>query len=131
MLGCNFFWPFTKKRTPGWLIIKHASDVVPNVFTNYISIMIVLWNLNTFSVPGVQFAYFHMDWPALLNLQEPTLIYWVATINYVIYTIIIPLVIVYAIVCWYKKKYLGIEKVTRTAGEVEEVRYEEEEVIPR
>ena len=56
-MGSNLFYPFTKKRIQG-LKIAHSNRVIPNMFTNYIAITVILWNLNAYSPVKA----FNMPW---------------------------------------------------------------------
>ncbi len=47
-MGSNLFWPFTKKRVPGLKLI-HSGDAVPNFLTVWISVAVILFNLDRFS----------------------------------------------------------------------------------
>jgi membrane-bound metal-dependent hydrolase YbcI (DUF457 family) len=47
-MGSNLFWPFTKKRVPGLKMI-HSGDAIPNFLTVWISVAVILFNLDRFS----------------------------------------------------------------------------------
>lgn len=44
-LGSNLFWPFTKKRSNG-MRLMHSGDTIPNMLTVWISLMLLLLNLD-------------------------------------------------------------------------------------
>lgn len=44
-LGSNLFWPFTRRRFDG-LRLLHASDAIPNTVTVWVSLMLLLLNLD-------------------------------------------------------------------------------------
>ncbi len=47
-MGSNLFWPFSKGRAPGleWL---HSGDAIPNFLTVWLSVALILFNLDRFS----------------------------------------------------------------------------------
>lgn len=47
-MGSNLLWPFTKKRVPGAKLI-HSGDAIPNFLTVWISVAVILFNLDRFS----------------------------------------------------------------------------------
>jgi membrane-bound metal-dependent hydrolase YbcI (DUF457 family) len=47
-MGSNLFWPFTKKRVPGLRLI-HSGDAIPNFLTVWVSVAVILFNLDRFS----------------------------------------------------------------------------------
>jgi hypothetical protein len=50
-MGSNLFWPFTRCRTPGlrWM---RSVDPWPNFSVVWLSLILMLWNLDRFSGPG-------------------------------------------------------------------------------
>jgi hypothetical protein len=44
-LGSNLFWPFTKRRSNG-MKLMHSGDTIPNMLTVWISLMLLLLNLD-------------------------------------------------------------------------------------
>lgn len=52
VLGSNLFFPFTKERTKG-MGLFHSGNTVPNLLTNYLSIVVIIWNLNAFGLKPV------------------------------------------------------------------------------
>ncbi|PLX15286.1 MAG: archaeal/vacuolar-type H+-ATPase subunit I [Candidatus Muiribacterium halophilum] len=58
-MGSNLFWPFTKKRANGihWM---RSGDAWPNFTTVWLSLLIILFNLNRFNPPQNQ--AFNMSW---------------------------------------------------------------------
>jgi len=52
VLGSNLFYPITDKRTEG-LALFHSSEAMPNFFTNYTAVVVLLWNLNMYSLEPV------------------------------------------------------------------------------
>jgi membrane-bound metal-dependent hydrolase YbcI (DUF457 family) len=51
-MGSNLFWPFTKKRAPGLKLI-HSGDAIPNFLTVWVSVALILFNLDRFSAAPV------------------------------------------------------------------------------
>jgi hypothetical protein len=47
-LGSNLLYPLTRRRTPG-LKLFHAGEVLPNLFTVWLSAVLLLYNLDRFS----------------------------------------------------------------------------------
>jgi hypothetical protein len=44
-LGSNLFWPFTKTRSNG-MRLMHSGDTIPNMLTVWLSLMLLLLNLD-------------------------------------------------------------------------------------
>jgi membrane-bound metal-dependent hydrolase YbcI (DUF457 family) len=44
-LGSNLFWPFTKQRSNG-MKLMHSGDTIPNMLTVWVSLMLLLLNLD-------------------------------------------------------------------------------------
>ena len=99
-MGSNLFYPFTKKRTPG-LKIAHSNRVIPNMFTNYIAITVIIWNLNAFSPEHA----FNMPW-----------------YQYFIEVTILPLLVLYGIaVAIRRSRHRGKEKEDVEVAKMEEI----------
>jgi membrane-bound metal-dependent hydrolase YbcI (DUF457 family) len=47
-MGSNLLWPLTKKRSPG-LKLVHSGDAIPNFLTVWVSVALILFNLDRFS----------------------------------------------------------------------------------
>jgi hypothetical protein len=47
-MGSNLLWPFTNKRVPGLKMI-HSGDAIPNFLTVWLSVAVILFNLDRFS----------------------------------------------------------------------------------
>lgn len=103
VLGSNLFYPFTKKRTKG-LGLFHSGNVLPNMFTNYIAIALIIWNLNAYS---------------------PKRAFDMSLIAYLLEVIIIPLVVVYLIA--YATRTKGVKKDRHTIEAEENIAEGEEE----
>jgi membrane-bound metal-dependent hydrolase YbcI (DUF457 family) len=103
LMGSNLFPPITKKRIKG-LALCRSSDALPNFITNYTLILIILWNLDAFS-PSPKL---HMPWVDMfsnITANNPVAAYWVGTINYVLYFIVVPLALIYLAVYFLTGKY--------------------------
>ena len=46
-LGCNLWWPFSKQRRSG-LGLFHSGDAIPNFITVWLSLVIILFNLDRY-----------------------------------------------------------------------------------
>lgn len=51
-LGSNLFWPFTQRRSNG-LHLMHSGDPIPNFLTVWLSVVLVLFNINRLADPPV------------------------------------------------------------------------------
>ncbi|MGB9636597.1 MAG: metal-dependent hydrolase [Thermoplasmata archaeon] len=103
LMGSNLFPPFTKKRIKG-LGLCRSSDALPNFFTNYTLLLIIIWNLDAFSGS----PKLHMPWVDMfsgITAGNPVATYWVGTINYVLYFIVVPLILIYLAVYILTGKY--------------------------
>ena len=47
-MGSSLFYPLVRKRVPG-LGLVHSGDVLPNLFTVWLSTQVILFNLDRFS----------------------------------------------------------------------------------
>jgi membrane-bound metal-dependent hydrolase YbcI (DUF457 family) len=108
VLGSNLFYPFTKKRTTG-MGLFHASDPVPNFFTNYCAVAVVVWNVN-------QYAF------------EP--VFTMPIYLYILYVVIIPLGTFYGLIRIYRSHKLRVLKRLAVQG-VEEAQLELYEIAKR
>ena len=50
-LGCNLFWPITRRRTPG-LGLLHAGEGIPNFLVVWTALALILYNMDRFGGPG-------------------------------------------------------------------------------
>jgi hypothetical protein len=72
-MGSNLLYPFTRRRARG-LKLFHSSDVLPNLFAVWFSIVLLLFNLDRFSAVPVlnPVSYFSLalilPWAAILGL---------------------------------------------------------------
>lgn len=129
MLGSNLFYPFTRKQSNGWGLVR-SGDAIPNFFTNYSAVLVMIWNFNAYAYEPA----FSMPLPGYLALwfqSSSTTEYWLGLLNYVICFIIIPLGILYVAVHLYTKKYLKEPEPTREEAVAEESLREIEEIITR
>lgn len=51
-MGSNLFYPFTRERTEG-LRLFHSGDALPNLFAVWLSVVLILFNLDRFSAAPV------------------------------------------------------------------------------
>ncbi|HNY12514.1 MAG TPA: hypothetical protein PKK26_13055, partial [Candidatus Wallbacteria bacterium] len=100
-LGSNLFYPFTKGRSQGLQWTTSASTF-PNIFVNYLSIAIIIWNMNAFAPTPA----FTLPWAASVggDFSNPAY-YLISLLNYAVYFVAIPLGIIYSLVLLYKKFY--------------------------
>jgi membrane-bound metal-dependent hydrolase YbcI (DUF457 family) len=86
-LGCNLLYPFTKKRTNG-LGVTASGSVFGNFTLNYVSIAVILWNLNAFAPEPA----FRMHWAASMQGDFSTAGYYLVSLaNYTLYAVAGPL----------------------------------------
>jgi hypothetical protein len=69
-MGSNLFYPFTRRRTKGLKLI-HSGDGMPNFLTVWTALMLILFNLDRFSVqpmldPGWLFLGLTVAVPGIL-----------------------------------------------------------------
>ena len=57
-MGASLCWPLSRRRSHG-MGLMHAMDVFPNVFTVWLSILLIIWNLYMWT-PGVM-----VEWNAI------------------------------------------------------------------
>lgn len=50
-LGCNLFWPITRRRVPG-LGLLHAGEAIPNFLVVWTALALILYNLDRFGAQG-------------------------------------------------------------------------------
>lgn len=74
-LGSNLFPPFTKKRAQGMKWVTSASPL-PNMITNYLAIVTIIWNLNAYAPTPA----FHLPWAASLAGDFSTPSYYLASL---------------------------------------------------
>ncbi len=100
VLGSNLFYPITDKRTDGFALF-HSSEAMPNMFTNYTAVVVMLWNLNMYGLEPV----FKMN-----------------PIFYFLLYLFLPLSVVYFVSRYYKeKKGLAKEKDLETLKQEEKM----------
>ncbi|MBP7829199.1 MAG: metal-dependent hydrolase [Kiritimatiellae bacterium] len=100
-LGSNLFPPFTKQRTMGLRWCTSASPF-PNQMVNYISVAIILWNLNVFAPTPV----FTMPWAkGMIGGFGDSAYYLVSLTNYLLAVVALPLLVFYWIGKLYKRWY--------------------------
>ena len=72
-MGSNLFYPFTKERTEG-LKLFHSGDALPNLFAVWLSIVLILFNIDRFSAAPIlnPWTYFGvalvLPWSILFGL---------------------------------------------------------------
>ncbi len=121
LMGSNMFPPFTTKRIPGFKVTRSMSTLA-NVYTNYINVLLIIFNMNAWS----PVKYFEMPWTQMLNISYSNYAEWyaVSLLNYIIYYILPPVLISYAIVLWMRRK-MGVKEMTdeqaRSAEQLEEL----------
>ncbi len=100
-LGSNLFYPFTKNRSQG-LEWTTSASTFPNIFVNYLSIAIIIWNINAFAPTPA----FTLPWASSIggNFSNPAY-YLVSLLNYITYFVALPLGIMYSLIALYKKFY--------------------------
>ncbi len=100
-LGSNLWYPFTKDRSQGLQWTTSASTF-PNIFVNYISIAVIIWNMNAFAPTPA----FTLPWAASVGGDFSNASYYlISLLNYAVYFVAIPLGIIYSLVLLYKKFY--------------------------
>ncbi|MEW6069670.1 MAG: archaeal/vacuolar-type H+-ATPase subunit I, partial [Candidatus Thermoplasmatota archaeon] len=125
MLGSNLFYPFTKKRSKGVGLV-HSGDALPNIYTNYVAILLVIWNLNFFAPKQV----FQMPIVRYMVLSGGVA-YLLGLLNYMIFFAVIPLTVIYVLVRIYKKRIVKAPKLTKEEAVAEEALREIEEIVSR
>lgn len=101
-MGSNLLFPFTKERSEG-LKLFHSGDALPNLFTVWLSGVLILFNLDRFSAAPI------------LNL-------W----NYFLIALVLPWAVIFSLAWWGKKKTraklsVGSIQIAEVAAEAEEV----------
>jgi membrane-bound metal-dependent hydrolase YbcI (DUF457 family) len=90
-LGCNLLYPFTRKRTEG-LGLTESGAVFGNFLLNYVTIAVVIWNLNAFASEPA----FRMHWAASMEGDFSYAGYYLISLaNYALYVVVIPLGLLY------------------------------------
>ena len=68
-LGCNLWWPVSRRQKPG-LGLFHASDVLPNFVTVWLSLLLILFNLDRYGsisyISSVPFFVIGLGVPLIL-----------------------------------------------------------------
>lgn len=128
VMGSNLFYPFTRKRSKG-IAIVHSATAFGNFATNYGAVFIMIWNINANAYePSIQ-----MDWPNYLANSitlSAAASYWLGFLNYFVYYILIPLMLIYIIVRLHERKHREPEHTTEEEA-AEEALWEIEETITR
>lgn len=100
-LGSNLFYPITKTRSQGLQWTTSAS-VFPNIFVNYLSIAIIIWNINAFAPTPA----FTLPWAANIGGDFSNAGYYlISLLNYIVYFVAIPLGALYGVTRLYNKLY--------------------------
>ena len=102
-LGSNLYPPWTKWRSLGWRW-STSSSAFGNQMVNYLSAVIILWNINAYGPKAV----FTLPWAAGIagDFSNP-LYYLVSLLNYVTVVVAIPLLLAYVIVRIHRKVYFA------------------------
>jgi len=100
-MGSNLFYPFTKRRIPGLKLLR-SGDALPNLFTVWLSLVVILFNLDRFS-------------------PQPVL----QPVSYFLTTLALPWAFILTIASWRER---GREPVSEGAVEAREMLSEAEEV---
>jgi hypothetical protein len=70
-MGSNLLFPLTKKRTMGWKLFR-SGDALPNLLTVWVSLAVILLNLDRFSeapiIPPLPYLVVAIALPCLLFL---------------------------------------------------------------
>ncbi len=100
-LGSNLFPPWTHLRSQGWKWCTSASPF-SNQMVNYLSLSIILWNLNAYAPKAV----FTLPWARGISgdFSNP-LYYLVSLLNYAAVCVALPLLIIYLIVRIYRRRH--------------------------
>jgi membrane-bound metal-dependent hydrolase YbcI (DUF457 family) len=70
-MGCNLFFPLTRERLPG-LRLMRSGDAFPNFLTVWVSLAVILLNLDRFSDAPI-----FPSWPfVLVVIVVPCLLFW-------------------------------------------------------
>ncbi len=73
-MGSNLFYPFTQERAEG-LKLFHSGDALPNLFAVWLSMILILFNLDRFAAVPIlnPWSYFSfgllLPWAAILGLR--------------------------------------------------------------
>ncbi len=98
-LGCNLYPPFTWKRIIGWKV-STSSSPFGNQMVNYISMSVILWNLNAYSPKPV----FTLSWARGMAGDFTTPAYYlVSLLNYAVMYVALPIAVLYLIVRLYRR----------------------------
>ena len=102
-LGSNLFPPWTHWRSLG-LKWSTSSSAFGNQMVNYLSLMIILWNINAYGPKAV----FTLPWAGRIagDFSSP-LYYVVSLLNYATVAVAIPLLLAYVIVLIHRKLYFA------------------------
>ena len=124
LMGSNMFPPFTTKRIPGFKITRSMSTLA-NVYTNYLDILLIIFNVNALNYALSGKDYLSMPWLSYFG-ENLSYLEWylIGIMNYLVYYIIPPILVSYLIVSWLRKRK-GIreltEKEARSAEQLEEL----------
>ena len=102
-LGSNLYPPWTKVRSLGWRW-STSSSAFGNQMVNYLSAVIILWNINAYGPKAV----FTLPWARGIagDFSNP-LYYLVSLFNYATVCVAIPLLLAYIIVRIHRKLYFA------------------------
>lgn len=102
-LGSNLYPPWTKVRSLGWRW-STSSSAFGNQMVNYLSAVIILWNINAYGPKAV----FTLPWARGIagDFSQP-LYYLVSLLNYATVVVAIPLLLAYLIVRIHRKLYFA------------------------
>lgn len=106
-LGSNLFPPWTKTRSLGWKWCTSASPF-SNLMVNYISVSIILWNINAYAPAPV----FTLPWAGGLSGGFGNAAYYlVSLLNYASVVVALPLMVMYLIVRIYRRIYYASRQI--------------------
>ena len=70
-LGCNLWWPLSRRQKPG-MGLFHASDALPNFITVWLSLVLILYNLDRYGsisyIPSVPYLLVGLGVPLAVIL---------------------------------------------------------------
>ena len=102
-LGSNLYPPWTKVRSLGWRW-STSSSAFGNQMVNYLSAVIILWNINAYGPKAV----FTLPWArGIVGDFSNPLYYLVSLLNYATVVVAIPLLLAYIIVLIHRKFYFA------------------------
>jgi membrane-bound metal-dependent hydrolase YbcI (DUF457 family) len=118
ILGSQIFYPWGHKRMKG-LGMGSSADAVNNILCNYLSISLIIFNINAFSGQPL----FLMPWAAKMTPNFLNMAYYFVSLgNFLVYYILIPAVIFRGLVRLYH--YLSATRSDENREEMDEVEEE-------